>query len=284
MIVLCYNNAMKQRLSSVFAVSLLIGVIAFSLFALQQVNVINSSVASIPYAPSSVILPKASVQKGTTADAVKSLEAHGIKLSTDPKLNIASASWNPASSLDANTAAVAIAVAQEWQKYSANTISKTGLTTIYLVTDLVVDGQQRAGMPEPIYENALYFDVSSKYASSENGIFLRRVFHHEFNHLMQYKTYATYSYNDDLWVSCNSGSFNYGAGGASMYYNVSYAHAEHPKYGFVNGYATSGIEEDKAEVFADFMTDPSKLHKLAQIDAGVACKLAQTQKYLQTVL
>ena len=68
-----------------------------------------------------------------------------------------------------------------------------------------------------------------------------------------------------------------------MYDDVNFAHKEHPTYGFVDGYATSGVAEDKAEVFARFMTDPAGLQKLADKDAGISCKLSQTVTLLQNL-
>lgn len=171
-------------------------------------------------------------------------------------------------------------LSEEFVKYDSNTIKATGLKKIYLVTNLAVNGQLRSGMPEPVLQDALYFDVSKIYINSEDGQYIRRTFHHELKHLIDYNKFGNYTGDKANWLSCNDDSFRYGAGGGAMYADPKYAHSEHPITGFVDGYATSAIEEDRAEVYAMFMTTPEKLQTIADKDSSVACKLASVKESL----
>jgi hypothetical protein len=68
-----------------------------------------------------------------------------------------------------------------------------------------------------------------------------------------------------------------------MYSDVAYAHAAHPKPGFITGYATSGVDEDRVEVFTHYMTNRNNLYKLAQNDASLSCKVAQSEQLLSSL-
>ena len=68
-----------------------------------------------------------------------------------------------------------------------------------------------------------------------------------------------------------------------MHSDVAYAHAAHLKPGFITGYATSGVDEDRAEVFAHYMTNRNYLYKLAQNDASLSCKVAQSEQLLSSL-
>ena len=110
---------------------------------------------------------------------------------------------------------------------------------------------------------------------------MRRTYHHELRHLIEYNLYGSYAPKDANWESCNASSFRYGNGGSEMYNDAAFAHKIHPQSGFVTGYATSGIEEDKAEIYAAYMTDPQALQNLAATDDLLSCKVSATKQLLQ---
>jgi hypothetical protein len=57
-------------------------------------------------------------------------------------------------------------------------------------------------------------------------------------------------WKDPDWAAFNTDSFAYGTGGADMYGTGDVYSYVHPEAGFLNLYSTSGVEEDKAEIFA----------------------------------
>jgi hypothetical protein len=93
------------------------------------------------------------------------------------------------------------------------------------------------------------------YDDTYSGDYAREVIHHEFDHLVTFNIFNTWAPVDSIWLSFNPPGFSYGAGGASAYQsNNSSLSGEHPTSGFVTGYATTAIEEDKAETYAYLMT------------------------------
>ncbi len=276
---------MNRLLSASFALGSLLGTIIVSVFAFTQLKVMTSNAAAVPVKPPQIAVinnPKAT--SGDYAGALRFFADRGIMLSIAPSYALTDANWSTfSSSADANVSQAASELQTEFQKYTKNGLQNSGLKSIYLVKDLVVNGQARSGMPEPRTGKALYFDVSDIYLQSEDGMYMRRTFHHEFSHFTEYNLFGSYAPDDATWTGCNNSSFRYGNGGASMYADPEFAHKSHPTYGFIDGYATSAIEEDKAEMFAWYLTDAPALQKLASKDAGVACKLLQTKSLYQTL-
>ena len=275
---------MKRWSSVGFALGTFLGVIVVSMVALLHMQFGSLNAAASPVTKPTQTLQKTSNSNGSFADAERFFTANNITLSIRPKSSLSLASWTPYESTEATNVRVAASELQdEMSKYSHQTLQASGLKSIYLVSDLFVNGQARSGMPEPLVEHALYFDASDKYLQSENGQYMRRTFHHEFSHLIAYDLYGKYTPNDAAWERCNTKEASYGNGGASMYADPEYAHKLHPSYGFIDGYATSAPEEDTAEMFTYYMTDLDYLSTVASKDAGIACKLSLTEKLLRTL-
>jgi hypothetical protein len=136
----------------------------------------------------------------------------------------------------------------EWSKYPGDWVVSSGVKRVTIVKRLVVVGQNRAAMPD-IGGSGVYYDFTY------SGDYIREVIHHEYDHLIEYNAYGTYSRSDPAWMSYNPAGFAYGNGGSVCYTNPSACvSGEHPTNGFVSGYSMSGIEEDKAEVYAYLMT------------------------------
>lgn len=269
---------MKRWTSLLVALTTFAVVLSTAFYALITSKVVLSDAAASPVFASSESannLPKTSYE-----NAKQTLQTYGVQLELSPAITYAGKTFKAASSQDPYMQTALTMLVQEWNKYTPSFIKNTGLKKIYFVTELNVGSQQRAGMPEPIFEDALYFDVSKQYVLSENGAYMRRTLHHEFKHLIDYNTYGTYSGNKEAWNSCSAVPAQYGNGGGSMYNDPEFSHAEHPEEGFVNGYATSAIEEDMAEVYARLMTTPEKLQALANNDPIIACKVSVTRETL----
>lgn len=136
----------------------------------------------------------------------------------------------------------------EWAKYPVDWVAASKLKNIALVTNFAVSGTNRAAAPDPS-GLTMYYDVTY------SGLYAREVLHHEYNHLFTYTETGSYAPSDPAWTSYNTAGFVYGNGGASCYApNNSCLTGAHPIPGFVSGYASSAIEEDKAETYAYLMT------------------------------
>src|SRR5271157_4725508 len=65
---------------------------------------------------------------------------------------------------------------------------------------------------------------------------------------------TTNFYNDPVWKKLNPVSFTYAGKGVDMLKGDADITSLHPRQGFITLYATSAVEEDKAEVFAYLFT------------------------------
>jgi hypothetical protein len=144
---------------------------------------------------------------------------------------------------------------EEWSKYPTAWVHVTDLQRIMFVKGYGVTAytptQMRAAAPYPSLKTMLY-DIG--YTDSGNDTYMRHVIHHEFDHYLTYSLTGSASPNDTTWVSYNPSGFVYGSGGASCYQG-SCPSGEHAVTGFATGYATSGIEEDMAELYGYLFTD-----------------------------
>jgi len=124
----------------------------------------------------------------------------------------------------------------------------------------------------PNYERSLLLDPDT------DATFLRRLVHHEVFHFADYADDGELG-RDAAWERLNDGWFSYGFGGRFLRDGDASQFAE-DRAGFVSKYATSALEEDKAEVFSFMMTEPRRLRQLAARDAIVAGKIAAVERQL----
>jgi hypothetical protein len=82
---------------------------------------------------------------------------------------------------------------------------------------------------------------------------------------------------DHAWLALNPDGFRYGRGGRSMRAPSAGAFTRDVP-GFVTRYATSALEEDKAELFAFMLTEPAAVASLAESDAVLARKVARMKQ------
>jgi hypothetical protein len=267
---------MKRWISILSAVTSFAAVVIVSMYSLVVGSVQFTDASASPvYATDTVSV--ATTTSYSFEEAKTTLKDLGVELLSRPTISFGYASMTASDENAASTKIAAKMLAEEYSKYTPSYIKSTGLKKIYLVQNLAVHGQERGGMPEPIFEDALYFDVSSMYVQSEDGNYLRRTYHHEYKHLIDYNLFGSYQGDKAAWLTCNATATTYGNGGGSMYADASYAHEYHPEDGFITGYATSAIEEDMAETYAHFMTSPDKLQQAAAQDAALQCKVNLTK-------
>lgn len=139
---------------------------------------------------------------------------------------------------------------------------------------VVLAGELREGLTPipslPNYNRTLLLD-----ADADEG-YLRRLLHHEIFHFADLADDSSVL-RDPAWLALNAPGFAYGQGGRSMREDRGTSHAA-PPLGFVSLYATSGLEEDKAEVFAWLMTAvPNELAAREASDATLAAKAARVR-------
>ena len=159
------------------------------------------------------------------------------------------ATWTPVGGGDLPALkAYGAALIDEWAKYPLDWVRATRVSGIVLVDHLAVYGTPRAAMPD-VGGDVMFYDIG--YGS---GDYAREVIHHEFDHLLTYNLFGSFAPRDPTWLSLNPPDFHYGNGGASCYVpGNACLSGQHPIAGFVSGYASSAIEEDKAELYGYLM-------------------------------
>jgi hypothetical protein len=159
-------------------------------------------------------------------------------------------------------------LAQEFLLYPPELERRSQLNRIVLCRGLSFGGQIRSAIPD--YEHdALYLDVVS---GEYDRLYQRVVIHHEFFHLIDYHDDGEL-YSDEQWARSNPNTFRYRDGGARMQ-DDSWSSLPADIPGFLTRYATSGVEEDKAEIFAHMMTDYSVVRKRAATDTVIREKIS----------
>ncbi len=171
----------------------------------------------------------------------------------------------------ANAAQVAAYVpllTSELSLYPPEFVAKTKLKRITLCRELSFAGQRRTAVPD-FEHDVLYLDVARE---SRKPFYLNKVFHHEFFHIVDLRDDGTL-YADERWAQLNHDDFRYGTGGknAQDFSDTSLLTDKYP--GFLNHYSTTGVEEDKAELFANLIVEPEYVAQQAAKDAVVQAKI-----------
>jgi len=142
---------------------------------------------------------------------------------------------------------------------------------------LVLCGELREGDQDipslPNYHGALLVDVGA------DAPFLRRILHHEVFHFADYADDDQLS-RDPAWSALNDRDFVYGSGGRFLRHpGAGRFTSDRP--GFVSEYATSALEEDKAETFAMRMVAPRALAERTESDGVLRAKSAAVESALR---
>lgn len=177
-----------------------------------------------------------------------------------------------------NLRATARLFVEEWSKYPVDFVTGVSLGTVYFAKNLKIEPDARAAIPSAD-SNEMFYDIDYVFSPE----YMRGVIHHEFEHYVEYKVHGTYYYTDASWGALNPAGFTYGNGGASCYEPDSTClTGEHPIPGFVTGYGSSGIEEDRAELFAYMFTSDRyvRMNEWAETDTNLAQKIANYRVFL----
>lgn len=158
---------------------------------------------------------------------------------------------------------------KEWNYYPPSLIKKVGLKRVVFCKDLKMDKQARSAIPS-FDTNTLYLDVE---AGKKSADYQRVVIHHEFFHMID-KAMGTLE-DDPKWQAIMPG-FTYGTGGKDMQ-TAGVGELSDELFGFVTKYATSAMEEDKAEMFAHMIVHAHYLRTRCASDGPIARKILMIQ-------
>eukprot|EP00913_Durusdinium_trenchii_P028405 g26633.t1 len=163
----------------------------------------------------------------------------------------------------------------EFSLYPAGFVKRTKLKRIVFCKQLAYGGQLRAAIPD-FPNDTLYLDVNR---GSASPAYQRKVIHHEYFHIVDYRDDGRV-YRDDRWKALNPAKVKYGTGGrnAQNNGNTSVLTTRYP--GFLNHYSTTGVEEDKAEVFANMIVAQKYVKARAKKDRVLRAKVARMKALL----
>ena len=168
---------------------------------------------------------------------------------------------------------------EEFQKYPRAFIRKTRLASIVLVKDLSFQGQLRTAVPDYGKEILILDFKRGSYAP----IYQRHVIHHEFYHLIEEEFNRTPYWKDTRWARLNPKRFRYGKGGDKVQSDSSVYLFTHPAPGFINLYAMSALEEDKAEIYASLFVCPEyeRITSWTEKDPILFSKIKYMKRFLE---
>lgn len=164
---------------------------------------------------------------------------------------------------------------EEFSLYPIEFVRRTRLQRIVLCEELSFSGQLRTALPD-FENNTLYLDVAR---GANNKTYMRTVLHHEFFHLVDYADDGVV-YGDDKWSALNPDTFSYGTGGRNAQSNRDTSKLTDQYPGFLNHYSTTGVEEDKAEIFANLIVRTSHVERVILTDPVLDTKVKRMKKLL----
>lgn len=169
----------------------------------------------------------------------------------------------------------------EWAKYPKDWVASSKVQRIVFVRELrnlqLPSNDHRVSSLPDAYTDSMYYDIS--YIDKESHV--HYVIHHEFDHLITFNNFGSFYPDDQVWKSFNPPGFkysgsNYANGGWSCYENANNCVLDaHAFQGFASGYGATGIDEDKAEVYA-YLLDNEYYHQMinwAKTDTYLAKKI-----------
>lgn len=154
-------------------------------------------------------------------------------------------------------------LANELSRYPAGFLQKAQLRRVLFCEDLEENERPIPSLPN--HSSTLLLDVDAGEA------FLSRLVHHEVFHFVDYADDLVVV-RDPSWERLNPPEFRYEGGGRAVRDPSATAPGSGPK-GFITGYATAALEEDKAEIFSWLMTDKAILAERCRDDSVLRAKV-----------
>jgi hypothetical protein len=204
-------------------------------------------------------------------------DACGVELLTATEAFDLGAASGKVSAEPPSAAAVATFVpllGRELGRYPGRFLPRCNLRRVLLCGRLSQEGQSIPSLPN--VEGTLLLDLTGDEA------YVRHLVHHEVFHFFDHADDGHLG-NDEAWAALNPPRFRYGDGGRSMR-TPGTAVFDAPLPGFVSLYATSAVEEDKAEVFALALSEPALASSFQARDPILAAKLTEARRRLDVFL
>ncbi len=119
-------------------------------------------------------------------------------------------------------------------------------------------------------------------AQSFFGLAQNEHFFPDFNHVSAHQPHFWADrYRDSRWEGLNPTGFRYGTGGVNAQGDAWGSLISDKRPGFLNTYSTTGVEEDKAELFANLIVLGKLLAERAQSDPVLKAKIERMKELLQ---
>jgi hypothetical protein len=157
-------------------------------------------------------------------------------------------------------------------------VVSTQLKRIILCERLAFETQLRTAIPD-FQHHDLYLDVNRGRDSSD-PLYIRKVIHHEFFHIIDY-CLDHLDRDEDGWAALNPPGFKYGGGGEFYQNNQSTSELNELRRGFLNEYSTSGLAEDKAEIFAHMVVNREVAEQRGERDGIIKKKMQKMEEFLK---
>jgi hypothetical protein len=169
---------------------------------------------------------------------------------------------------------------EEFHKYPKDFHKKCKLKSVVFTTNLSIGNQRRGAIPD-YKEEILILDFRPPRGGD---MYKSHVIHHEFYHLIEEEFNNSPYWKDPHWRQLNAPSISYGNGGKYVRDGGAW-HFVHPERGFVNRYAMSAIEEDKAEIFAALFIKEhhDKLARWSLEDNVLLAKMKYMKSFLKKI-
>jgi len=164
----------------------------------------------------------------------------------------------------------------EWRHLPASLVKKCGLRRIILCSELEFNGQNVGGFASDNFD--LYFNLSL--STIQDSPYVRRMIHHEFFHAVDFAIHGQVVV-DPFWLRLNSEGFDYDWSIKPRHLDASLGVPGNAPPGFINRYCTSGVEEDKAEMFAYMVVNGKQMEQWGKTDAIIEAKRKQMMKIVE---
>lgn len=167
---------------------------------------------------------------------------------------------------------------REFSKYLKEFIKKTELKNVSFVKNLSFSGQLRTAVPD-YKKEILFLDFAR---GSHSTIYQKHVIHHEFYHMIEEQFNGEPYWKDPNWMAFNDKHFTYGKGGAAVQSRSDMYELTHPEKGFINLYSMTGVEEDKAEIYASLFikAESRKINRWIKKDTILRKKVRYMKDFL----
>ena len=164
---------------------------------------------------------------------------------------------------------------QEFSLYPPTLVRRARLNRVVLCEDLSFAGQRRNAIPDFAHDT-LYLDTTRGAYSPE---YLRTVIHHEFFHIIDYRDDGLV-YSDHSWSTLNASAMKYGDGGRNAQHRPEESLLVTTYPGFLDYYGTTGVEEDKAELFAHLIVRSSAVAARSRSDSVLMAKVWRLKRLM----